>query len=87
MMRVPILLHGREHSGLATEAWKKRIKSEICTVAHTEKHYILNGHTQPFVPFVVVLFPGLEMRLVFGFAVGLTRGFTFGFAVVLVGFG
>lgn len=57
-MRVPILLHGREHSGLATEA-----------------------------AFVVVLFPGLEIRLVFGFAVGLTPGFTFGFAVVLVGFG
>lgn len=58
-MRVPILLHGREHSGLATEA-----------------------------AFVVVLFRDLlEMRLVFGFAVGLTPGFTFGFAVVRVCFG
>lgn len=57
-MRVPILLHGREHSGLATEA-----------------------------AFDVVLFPCLEMRLVFGFAVGLTPGFTFGFAVVRVCFG
>ncbi len=44
-MRVPILLHGREHSGLATEALKKQIKSEICTVAHREILYIEWSYT------------------------------------------